>query len=293
VPLVRSPHGSFQPAALDKSALRKRIVGALLERPFLRQAAVVHATAEHEAAAVRAYGARGLVVVVPNAIDPVELDPCAEAPRERIDARCPACRGRRYALVLSRLHPMKGIDLLLASWRRVVSEFPTWHLLIAGPRDGRFERALVRQAAMLQLQGSLTFCGPLFGIDKEAALSHASVLVLPSRSENFGMSVAEALAHGVPVIATRGSPWSGVTGVRGPSVTESFPDGIADGPCGWCVEASVDGLAHALRDALQLDDAARAAMGARGRHWVGRALDSRPLAARMLQAYEACLRHPR
>jgi glycosyltransferase involved in cell wall biosynthesis len=194
--------------------------------------------------------------------------------------------------MLSRLHPTKGLDLLIEAWRRVAPAFPGWHLLIAGPPGGAYQAAMERQAARLGLLASLTFCGPLYERDKDAALRHAAVLVLPSRSENFGLSAAEALACGVPVITTRGTPWAGVVGARDPAVPEPFPDGIAAGRCGWWVEASADGLAGALREAMGLDAATRRAMGAEGQRWVRHALDVQRIAVRMRLVYEACLPGP-
>jgi glycosyltransferase involved in cell wall biosynthesis len=90
--------------------------------------------------------------------------------------------------------------------------------------------------------------GPLYGDEKRRALADADLFVVPSRSENFGIAVAEALAAGLPVIATKATPWADI-----------------DGSCGWWVDLSAVALARALATAMQQSDEQRTAMGDRGR----------------------------
>jgi glycosyltransferase involved in cell wall biosynthesis len=291
-PLVRTPHGSFLPDALRQSALRKRVVGCLVERRSLRTAALVHATAAHEVDALRRWCA-GPIVVVPNAVDvPGRWGPDGEL-RARVEALAPACRGRRYVLMLSRLHPMKGLEHLLDAWGGVAPRFPEWHLVIAGGGDPGYAAGLARRVARAGLGAWLTFAGPLYGADREAVLSQADLVALPSRSENFGMSVAEALARGVPVVATHGTPWAGVAGAEAwrsqGGGTEPFEEGVAAARCGWWVAFDAAAIAAALEEALRLGGEARRAMGAEGRRWVSRCLDGGRLVERMQRAYGQCI----
>ena len=123
--------------------------------------------------------------------------------------------------------------------------------MIAGPDEGghRWEvEAAVRQAG---LESCVEFIGPVEGEAKAALYRRADVFVLPSFSENFGLVVAEALASGVPVIATKGTPWEGLVAHR----------------CGWWVEIGVEPLVAALREATALSGEERRAMGERGRRF--------------------------
>ncbi|MGH6952498.1 MAG: glycosyltransferase, partial [Vitreimonas sp.] len=115
----------------------------------------------------------------------------------------------------------------------------------------------------------ITIDGPLYGAEKMAAYGAASLFVLPSLNENFAMTVAEALSVGVPVISTKGAPWSGLE---------------REG-CGWWVECGPSGLAGALSHAISLPSESLAQMGARGRAWMERDFSWDHAARVVLDAY--------
>ena len=94
--------------------------------------------------------------------------------------------------------------MLVEAWARVRPQ--GWQLTVAGPDEAGHKAEIERAVAAAGLAELVTFAGPLYGEVKEAALLGADLLVLPSYSESFGMVVAEALAHGVPVLATTGTP---------------------------------------------------------------------------------------
>ena len=98
------------------------------------------------------------------------------------------------------------------------------------------------------------FHGPVYGNAKTIVFQQADLFVLPSRSENFGIAVAESLAHGVPAIVSHGAPWSG----------------LADHACGWWIETGVAPLYECLQHVLQLSRPTLVAMGQRGRDWMSR-----------------------
>ena len=104
-------------------------------------------------------------------------------------------------------------------------------------------------------------------------MREADLFILPTRSESFGMAVAEALACGLPVITTTGAPWQGLVTHR----------------CGWWVERSVDALAAALREAVALTPDQRRAMGDRGRTWVTTDFAWKGIGRRMAGAYAEML----
>lgn len=262
-PLVVSPHGMLAKAALAFSPMRKRVFSALVQRSALEAVKCFHATSLMEHDDIRAYGLNAPIAVVPNGID---LPAAATTtPRET---------GPRTVLYLGRLHPIKGLDRLLAAWARLEARHPAWRLRIVGPshHDHRFE--LEALAVSLKLCRA-TFEDGVYGAEKQAALHAADLLVLPSQNENFAMVVAEALASGRPVISTKGAPWSG----------------LVEHGCGWWIDHGVEPLATALGEAMAMPRASLDAMGENGRAWMARDFSWERIAAGMAEVYRWCLGH--
>jgi len=240
-PVVMSPHGCLDPVRLAHSAWKKRLAG-LLDIRCLRSADAIHATSDAERDWIARYvGGTPRIGVIPLGVDlPQAIRPAGRATSGR----------DRRVLFLGRLHPLKGLDLLLPAWKaatRAVSLGSQWQLVIAGPDEAGTRASLERMSRDLGL-GNVTFLGPVDGEEKAALLAEADLAVLPSRSENFGIVVAEALAAGVPVVTTTATPWGEIAG-----------------DCGWCVEPTATAIANALTAAMRLTDAERSRMGGRGR----------------------------
>jgi glycosyltransferase involved in cell wall biosynthesis len=247
-PLVRSPRGMLSPWALGRSRLRKAVLWRLRERSLFQRAAAVHATSALEAAELTALGIRTPIACIPNGVD--TDGEYALASVERLREAEPSAP--RRVVFLSRLHPKKGLDLLQSAWEALPPE-PSTELVIAGGGDAAAQAA-VAQWTRRQRGPRARWIGAVGGDAKRRLLANAFVVVLPSRSENYGMVVAEALAAGTPVIASTATPWTSLS-ARG---------------CGWTVASDVPSLAAALREALSIDDNARARMGRQAREFVER-----------------------
>jgi glycosyltransferase involved in cell wall biosynthesis len=164
-------------------------------------------------------------------------------------------------LFLGRIHPKKGLMLLLAAWARVCPRAQDWELVIAGPDEGGHLAEVRARAAELGLEGRVTFTGLVQGDEKVRLLHSADLFVLPSYSEGLPMSVLEALACEVPVVATRESNVGDLMAGRA---------GMAGG-AGWECGATVDSVAEALERAVLASDSERADRGSAGR----RAIEAR------------------
>ena len=364
-PYVRSPHGCLDLERLKISAWKKRLAGWFFDRRYFAQAAVIHATAASEVEGIRNYLtcesalvektedgrprtedsicatdelAYPRIVVLPNGVDAKAFN--GHPDQAELERRWPECRDKHIVLFLSRLHPIKGIDLLVSAWACVLNQqlvigrgvsavggdrknedggqrtesggkslslishpaaFHNWHLMIAGPDESGCQASTKKVLCDEGIASRVTFCGPLYGEDKYGVMATASLFVLPTRNENFGIVVAEALACGVPVITTKGAPWSellgnsdssfvhycdsasvGEVGGRRAEVggrkAEVLPTNermnsrtnelARSGRAGWWIEIGVEPLAKALKEAMGLTDEERRAMGENGRRLV-------------------------
>lgn len=255
--LIVAPRGTLSPQARSINPISKRIFWDLLQGPALKRATCFHATSEAECDDVRAAGFSQPVIVLPNGVD-------LPAPRDK-----PRQVGRRRLLFLGRIDPIKGIDVLLKAWGIVSPSYPDWELEIAGPDSRGHLGKLKSLAARLRLP-RVTFPGPVYGAAKVDALRNASLFILPSYSENFGMAVAEAMAAGTPVVVSKFAPWAQV-GARG---------------AGWSTDVTLDALSACIEQACDMSDRDLAEMGQRGREWMAQEFAWANIADEMKRAYE-------
>jgi glycosyltransferase involved in cell wall biosynthesis len=178
----------------------KRSSFAMIEKPLLSRAAAVQYTTEQEREEASDLKFSHHPVVIPN---PVVWGAPATLSGRQFRSQYPALADRRIVLFLSRIHPKKGVDLLLPAFREVLREYPTAALVIVGDGDvPSMVQDLRRLAYSLGIENSVFWPGFLGGSAKAAALAAAEVFVLPSYSENFGMAPVEAMSMGIPVVVT-------------------------------------------------------------------------------------------
>jgi glycosyltransferase involved in cell wall biosynthesis len=235
VPYVISPRGMLQSQAMRRGRGRKAIAYALLEHRNLQGAAMLHATSEQEADALRELRLGVPITVVPNGVDLCAAQQAARGYRARLGIPADAF----VVLFLGRMHRIKRLDLLAAAFAEVRTTHPAAHLVLAGPDEHALLPGLQRQLS--SHAGAVHALEAVNGDDKWALLKDADVMVQCSDSESFGLAVVESLAAGVPVVATETTPWREVE-VRN---------------CGFWVEQSAPAIAAAIR--LVADDPARRA----------------------------------
>jgi len=246
VPYVVSPRGMLQPQAMRRGRWRKTVAYSLIERRNLEGAALLHATSEQEADAIRDLRLGVPVAVVPNGVD---LDAARQAVRG-YRARLGIPAGAFVVLFLGRMHRIKRLDLLGAAIADVRATHPSVHLVLAGPDEHGLIPGLLQQLSAHA--DAVHALDAVSGGDKWALLKDADVMVQCSDSESFGLAVVESLAAGVPVIATRTTPWQAVEARD----------------CGFWVEQNAPAIAAAIRTLVD-DPVRRARMGERAAAFAG------------------------
>jgi glycosyltransferase involved in cell wall biosynthesis len=196
------------------------------------------------------------MALIPNGVDvPADLD--------RIDRQ-----GELRLLFIGRLDPKKGIESLLAACRLVDSE-PPWRLAIAGWGSPEYVSQLKERIHALGLENRVELVGEVLSEAKKRLFENSDVAVVPSHTENFAIVVAEALAHGVPVIASKGTPWNRLEEMK----------------CGLWVDNDPVILADAIRNISTMP---LQRMGMVGREWMQNEFSWRTVSEKMLDLYRQC-----
>lgn len=254
-PYVMMPHGFLEPERLKVSKWKKRIVGALIERKNLKNANALVATAESEARGFKQYGLNKPVHIMPIGLD---LEPFLP----------PKPHEQKILLYFSRFTPIKGLDMLAEVWSKI--DRKDWKLLLVGPSDRGYADEIKKLYGEKCEAGSYEFRGPVFGQEKYELLSSVGAMVLPTRSENWSIAVAEGMAAGLPVVCTKGAPWECLNTAK----------------AGYWVEISKAGIDEGLNKLFALTDEERRGMGANGRKWIEENLNWDKISNEMVRFYE-------
>jgi glycosyltransferase involved in cell wall biosynthesis len=229
----------------------------------LRDAKAVLFTTEQERLlarqSFRLYQANELVVGYGTSEPPAD----AERQRQLFFERFPKLRGQRILLFLSRIHPKKGVDLLIEAFAAVASSDPRLQLVIAGPDQVGWQGALQQRAAEFGIADRITWPGMLSGELKWGAFRSAELFCLPSHQENFGVVVAEALACGLPVAIAEPVNIAGEVAAERAGLV--YPDSVA-------------GTSEALREWIDLSGDEQRLMGQRGEQLFHTRFDSASVA---------------
>jgi poly(glycerol-phosphate) alpha-glucosyltransferase len=277
--------------ALKNSKWKKRIASLLFKTKQLKQTTCFRALCQAEADAIRTYGLRQRIEVVPNGV---------ELPEGLTTEDTESTEGIKRLLFLGRIHPKKGLVGLLKAWAEIqkpksgIKNSRDWQLVIAGWYLGGLGgelKALCGELGLTVVQRSkhvpcsttaqeaegagVVFYGPAFGVEKEQLLRSADAFVLPSLSEGLPMSVLEAWAYGLPVVMT-------------PEC--NLPEGFVSGAA---LEIRNEAMGNSkwdgLRQMLDMSDSDRIEMGRRGRQLVEEKFTWPKVAAQMKQLYEEIL----
>lgn len=270
IPRIVSTRGMLEPWAVDHKKWKKCLGWWLYQRRDLKRALAHHTTAQAEADHVQSMGLGVRVCVIPNGVDIPALAQGASGVGERDTGK----EAQKTALFVGRIYPVKGLPMLVEAWARVRPG--GWRLQIVGPDEAGHRAEVEKAVSAAGLGDVISFLGPAHGEAKRLLFLNADLFVLPTHSENFGMAIGEALAHGLPVLTTSAAPW--------PMLPERG--------CGWSVDATVEGIVQGLREATSLDSTTLQAMGAKGRAFVEAEFAWKRVAGEFVALYEEVKRNP-
>ncbi|MBI5249957.1 MAG: glycosyltransferase [Desulfomonile tiedjei] len=270
-PIVLSPRGSLMPNALERGKFKKAAYSALIERPLLRKYTAVHCASDQERIAVERHMPGVPAFVVPNGLNVQELESLPGRGRLR---RSLNIDDDSFVFVfLGRLHAHKGLDLTIKALSVARKSGISIDLIVAGPEELSTDRPWRVLASQMGVEENVHFIGPVYGKDKLQTLADADAFVLNSHSENFGMSIAEALVCGLPVLI------SDQTGLSG---------WVSRNDAGLVVPQDVDSIAESMLQMAHCREKFREA-ALKCREVARKTFDHLRVAQKMLEQYEAII----
>ncbi len=258
IPVVISPRGTLSTKAFKSGSIMKSLFWPLIQKPALRDSTIFHATSIQEKNDIRDLGFIQPIAVVPNGMDLPEIKKFKKDNKSL-----------KKLLFLGRLHPIKGIDNLLLAWKEIENIHQNWTLEIVGPDNYNYLAELNRITKKLQLK-RVVFSKEIHGEEKNKKYQSADLFILPSHSENFGVSVAEALSNGIPCVVSKGAPWKI----------------LEERKAGWWIDNSVEMLTKNLISILSISTSELESMGLNGRNLVSEDFNWNKVSSMMIEMYQ-------
>lgn len=259
IPVIYCPHGMLEPWIMKRHHWMKKVPALFLyQKKALQTSDVLLATAESEKQNLLKLNYNKHIEVLPNCVDTNKIEIKKN------------WKKTHTILFLSRIHPKKGINFLFEAIALSKKALKDYKIIIAGDGEKSYIQELHRQSERLEMNEYIEFVGGIYGTPKWELYRNADVMILPTYSENFGISIAEALACGTPVITTKGTPWQD----------------LETRNCGWWTEIGTNATTDALQSFLQCSEQELEIMGRNGRKLVEEKYSSNMIAKQMMELYK-------
>lgn len=262
IPVIISAHGMLEPWTWRQKGLLyyifKRLYWNVFFKPVLKKTDYIHSITGLEGKNLEGEFPNIAQIQISNGVEQAEID-------EYVSPVIPD----RYFLFLGRLHPKKGVDLLIRAFHKANLD-RGWRLLIVGPDfDPHYSLTLRNLAVKLGIEDSVEFKGSIYGSEKRQLLLNAWVTVVPSHSEVVGLVNLESAVAFTPTITTH------LTGL----------DNWGESG-GILINPEVDELASALSFAASWSLDERSEMGAKARRFVVDQYEWNVIGPKWINAYE-------
>lgn len=254
-----SPHGMLEPHIMSRHYWTRKLPALLLyQRKAIKSADILVSTAENETETLLRYRK-------PTDVKMVRLGIDVKSMQMRDD-----WASHKKILFISRVHEKKGLEYLFSAAAQLRPQLAGYQIIIAGEGEPSYVDSLKALAQNLGIADLAVFVGGVYGDQKWQLYREADFFVLPTKSENFGLVVPEALASGTPVITTVGAPWQDLNTYN----------------CGAWIEIGVQPLVETLPRFLSFSPDERRQMGLNARRLVEDKYSAAAMAANMLSMYQ-------
>lgn len=241
---------------------KKKLIWYIYGKRDVQNASCIIATSRQELEAIRQLGITAPIAIIPNGIEMTNFP--QKIVREKQE--------KKIVLFLSRVNPIKGVELLIEAWGKIAEDTKMgWELHIAGNSDPiDYVHKLENQISALKLSETVKMLGPITGDAKMRKYMNSDLFILPTFNENFGNVIAEAMMCECPAITTKNAPW----------------EVLVEDKCGWWIDLSVENLVTTLSEAMSLTDVQRIELGKKSRQCIINHFSSESVANKTKAVYE-------
>lgn len=204
IPYVYQVYGMLDPWPLSQRTWQKQIYASICERKNLNGASAIICVMPEEKTYVQRFGVSAPVRIIPNGFNPQFLNKVP--PRGQSRKRFGIGDNETVILFIGRIHPKKGIELLIEAFAKIPAAKTSARLVIAGPEEDKvYAERLRARAKELLVPERVLFVGPVFGDEKESLFADSDIFGFSTRDEACSLALLEAMGHGLPAVVTHES----------------------------------------------------------------------------------------
>lgn len=257
--LVCSAHGMLSDYSFKVGKLKKMLFYWIFQKKFLESCVFLISSSDMERSYLSHKFPDLRVKKIPNGVD---IPDCTPHDLEIENG----------FLYFGRIDPVKNICMLIDAWKIATQEVPNIVLNIVGSGSQKYIEYCRQYADSLEIE-NINFYPEIPFRNRYAVYNSSVTTILPSKTENFGLVVAESLISRVPVIVSVNTPWHEVV----------------DRGCGWCVSGDAEALSDAIIEAASMTQDELRAMGTSGEKWMKSCFSWSSVNAATVELYESCL----